>query len=316
MDFVLPSGQGDLAIIDDSQLDPPGRPVAKRLYYLWETQQWAVGALDFERDRHDWARLTEEQRAMLVKSMAPFFVGEERVASVVPIISLSAEDDQEAAFLATQGADEARHTQFFERFWREVFVPDESANEAALADARARCNDSFAELFDQRANQALDRLRTDPRNTDAKVEVVTIYHIIVESLLGLTAMHFVLDYFQKHAILPAIRDGVLNVQRDEHRHVAWGTWFLREKCHEKDRYGFIVQKTLMELLPVAASIIVEGGHACCSGLDKCEFLDYPSEQVNYFALGSLARRLKVIGGATDEVQRFVASGAWRASRLL
>jgi hypothetical protein len=54
----------------------------------------------------------------------------------------------------------------------------------------------------------------------------------------------------------------------------------------------------------------------CDGLDPVEFLDYPSIQVNHFALAGLSRRLKVIGGATEEVQRFVASGVWRAARLL
>jgi hypothetical protein len=98
--------------------------------------------------------------------------------------------------------------------------------------------------------------------------------------------------------------------------VAWGTWFLKRKCREEQRYGFIVSSTLMELLPVAASVLMDTGEGVCDGLDPVEFLDYPSVAVNHFALVGLGRRLKVVGGATEEIQRFVASGAWRASRLL
>ena len=45
--------------------------------------------------------------------------------------------------------------------------------------------------------------------------------------MGLTGMHFLLDYFAKHSLFPGITAGLRNVERDEHRHVAYGTWFLR-----------------------------------------------------------------------------------------
>ncbi len=132
----------------------------------------------------------------------------------------------------------------------------------------------------------------------------------------MTGMHFVIDFCEKHAILPSIAEGLRLVRRDERRHVAWGTWYLRQKCREDQCYGQIVQRAVAELLPVAASVFVEGGLAVCDGLDPCEFLDYPSPQLNYVALTELARRLKSIGGATKEMHGFAASGAWRASRLM
>jgi len=197
-----------------------------------------------------------------------------------------------------------------------VTLGDDTNARPAVEDARAHCNDAFVELFDRRPSRAITRLRMDPRDVEAKVEAIAIYHLIVEAMLGLTAMHFVLDYFTKNALFPATTEGLRNVKRDEHRHVAWGTWFLRQKCQEEARYGKIVERTLMELLPVAASVFVEGGAAVCDGLDPCEFLDYPSAQLNYFAFIGLSRRLKVIGGATKEIQGFSASGAWRAARVL
>ena len=306
----------DPGAVDDAKLEHFEPLVPRRLYMLAEQQQWAVGPIDFTRDRVDWTSLNDIDRTMLLKSIAPFYAGEERVAAVLAPIILAADEEQELAFLASQQLDEARHMQLFERMWREVFSADRAASRTALDDARARCNPAFTELFDRRLAQALTRLRINPRDVDAKVEAVAIYHLVVEGTMGLTGMHFLLDYFHKRSIFPAFTEALRNVKQDEHRHVAWGTWYLRCRCREQQQYGFIVSSTLMELLPLAASVLMDSGEGVCDGLDPVDFLDYPSVEVNHFALIGLGRRLKVVGGATEEIQHFVASGAWRAARLL
>jgi len=312
------SVQVDPGTLEDTNLSrvEPANP--RRLYFLWETRHWAAGSFNFEQDRRDWAALSEDQRSLIIQSIAPFFAGEERVVAAFAPIIMSAEDDQEAAFLATQQVDEARHMQFFNRFWREVFLPDLDDSNKALAYARSRCNAAFTELFDKRLMQAVNRLKANPHDADARLEAVAIYHLIVEGTMALTGLHFLVNYFEKHSLFPDIAEGFRNVKRDEHLHVGWGTWYLRRKCREQERYGLMLQSILMELLPIAASILVdsEPGSAVCDGLDPVEFLDYPSVQVNHFALLGLQRRLKVIGGATEEIQQFVASGVWRAARLL
>ncbi|HEY1365841.1 MAG TPA: ribonucleotide-diphosphate reductase subunit beta [Gaiellaceae bacterium] len=314
---IVPDGvEGDPATIDDARLAELRLLGPRRLYLLWESRHWASTALDFEQDRRDWEDFPEAGRQLLIDSLAPIFAGEERVAALFPPIIMAAESEPEAAFLSTQQVDEARHTHFFDRFWREVFLPDADESEAAVADARARCNDAFTELFDRRLNAAVDRLRLDPSDLEAKVEAVTIYHLIVEGMLGLTSLNFCLRYLRSNDILPGIAEGFANVKRDEHRHVAWGTFFLRAKCQESDHYGAIVQDTLVELLPVAASVAVEGGQGLCDGLDACEFLGFPSAELNRYALRALARRLKVIGGATEEVQQFAEASASRAEMAL
>lgn len=308
--------QGDPATIEDANLARIEVLGPGKLYFNWEKGQWSAGALDFAEDRRDWANLHEEQRTLVANALAPFFAGEQRVANTFAPIMLSATDDQELAFLATQQVDEARHMQFCDRFWREVFMTGAEDRPDAIGNAEERCNSAFTQLFDQRLRGAVERLRQSPGNTEAKVEAITIYHLIVEGVLAVTAMHFVLDYFEKRSILPAVTEGLQNTKRDEHRHIAFGTWYLRQKCREEDRYGFLVQSTLMELMPVAAAIVVPGGTGACDGLDPVEFLDYPSALVSHYALTALSRRLKVIGGATQEIQQFAASGAWRAARLL
>jgi len=315
MSVLTENDQGDSLI--EEELNSGGLDLIEaRLYSSWEHQHWSATSVDFTRDRQDWIGLPEEQQIMLIDSIATFFAGEERIAVSFAPLLLSAEDQQQAAFLATQQSDEVRHMLFFDRLWREVLGIGEDSTRAAVAGARARCNEAFSELFDRRLAGVLDRLRLNPRDRDAKVEAVTIYHLIVEGLMGLTGMHFLIDYFERKSILANVASTLKMVRRDEHRHIAWGTSYLRSRCREQERDGFLVQNALLELLPVASGVLVEGGQAACDGLDPVEFLDYPSVRVSYFALEGLSRRLKLIGGATEEVQHFVASGAWRASRLM
>lgn len=288
----------------------------RELYLKWEERHWASSALDYAVDRAQWMALETDTREMILRGLAPFFVGEERIARAFAPILMSADDDQEAAFLATQQVDEAKHMQFFDTFWTTVVGANESCGDAALRDARQRCNDAFGELFDRRLAQAVDMLRLDPFDVAAKVEAVSIYHLLVEGTLALTGMHFLLDFVQRRSILPSFTAGLENVSHDEQRHVAWGTWYLRGRAREDDQYGGIIERTLMELLPVAAATLVDTGSAVCDGLDDCKFLDYSSAALNHFALDALARRLAIIGGATQEIHRFAASGAWRATRVL
>lgn len=289
----------------------------RRLYFNWERSHWSAGALDFSQDRRDWEAVGPDERTMLVDSLAPFFAGEARVANTFGPILMSAADDQERAFLATQQADEARHMQFFSRFWREVFLPDERDHRAALHHAEERCNAAFSELFDRRLNGAVERLWKDPSSVEAKIEAITVYHLIVEGVLGLTAMHFVLDYLRKNAIMPGIVEGMTNTKRDEHRHVAYGTWYLRERCREEARYGVLIQNSIGELLPYAAGVVTDGdvgflggeGGCGCSSVRPSVFLDYPSNVVNAYALTAVSRRLQVIGGSTHELQQLLGLAA-------
>ena len=119
--------------------------------------------------------------------------------------------------------------------------------------------DAFVELFDERLVKMGERLIANPSDMDAKVEFVTNYHMVIEGTLALTGQHFMLDYYEKNDLLPGFAEGFGNIARDEHRHVAYGTWFLQQKCGE-ERYRERVQQTLNDLLPLAAGVLVPKGY--------------------------------------------------------
>ncbi len=82
------------------------------------------------------------------------------------------------------------------------------------------------------------------------------------------------------------------VAHDEHRHVAYGTWFLQQAVRRDASLADVLRAKLMELLPTAAAVLVPPGEDPQS---EWNLLGYTSEEVNGFAFKSLTRRLSAIG---------------------
>ncbi len=284
--------QGDVATIsDESKLDKVKLLKPQQLYELWERQQWLSQEIDFSGDVEDWASLTDEEREWFVWGMSAFFVGEERVTTQFSGLVMAYEDEQEEAFLTTQQVDEARHMQFFDRFYREVVGMRDADIRERLARVREDLNDAFVKLFDEALVEAGQRLIADPASVEAKVDFVTAYHMVIEGTLALTGQWTITDYWEKTGKMQGFLEGFKNVARDEHRHVAYGTWYLKRVCAENTALADRMRATLMELLPIASGVLVPPGQ----DPNDWELLGYTSEQVNKFAFTALTRRLKVIG---------------------
>ncbi len=201
----------------------------QELYELWERQNWQSHTIDLTRDREDWAAMPAAVRERLSWNLSSFFIGEERVTTQFSGLVMAYESQSEAAFLATQQVDEARHTQHFNRFYEQVLGIDGSF-EDRLAQARTQLNRAFIRMFDGLLVEWGARLVEDPADIEAKVDFVVLYHMIIEGTLALTGQWFLTDYMERHGILPGWVEGFKLISRDEHRHVAYGTWFLREKA--------------------------------------------------------------------------------------
>lgn len=283
--------QGDVGTItDESKLSRVRLMDPQQLYELWERQPWSAHAIDFERDVRDWEGLDAEERGHLSWFIASFFVGEERVTTQFSGLVMAYESQAEEHYLTTQQVDEARHTQHFNRFYEQVLRRD-GGFEGHLAQARTQLSDAFVELFDGHLVEAGRALIADPGDREAKVDFVTTYHMIIEGTLALTGQHFMTDHLERRGILPGFLEGFKRISQDEHRHVAYGTWYLQRVSREEPALRRRIADRLMALLPVTALALVPPGE------DPSTFsmLGYTNEQVNHFAFTALNRRLKVIG---------------------
>ncbi|MCW3033863.1 MAG: ribonucleoside-diphosphate reductase beta chain [Solirubrobacteraceae bacterium] len=284
------TSQGDVGTItDESKLSTVTLMDPQQLYELWERQNWSSHTIDLEQDRRDWLAMDEELREQLSWNLSSFFIGEERVTTQFSGLVMAYESQSEEAFLATQQVDEARHAQHFNRFYEQVLGIDGSF-EDRLAKAREDLNPAFIEMFDGVLVDWGKRLIADPADIEAKVDFVTLYHMIIEGTLALTGQWVLTDYMERNSILPGWVEGFKLISQDEHRHVAYGTWFLREKAKDPALKQRIASR-LTELIPLAAGVLVPVG----ADPDDYAILDYTMEETNTFAFNALRRRLKVVG---------------------
>jgi ribonucleoside-diphosphate reductase beta chain len=285
------TSQGDVGTIsDESQLSKVKLMDPQQLYELWERQQWSAHAIDLEKDKADWAAFDDDSRSHISWNLSSFFIGEERVTTQFSGLVRAYEDQSEEAFLTTQQADEARHAQHFNRFYEQVMGID-GTFEDRLAEAREHLNPAFVELFDGHLVEAQQRLLDDPADLEAKVDFVTTYHMIIEGTLALTGQFFIQDYLEKNDLLPGCLEGFLKISQDEHRHVAYGTWFLKQKCQDPAMRNRVRAK-LQELIPIATGVLVPPD---AEDPYNYEILGYHSSETHQFAFNALSRRLKVIG---------------------
>ncbi len=283
--------QGDVATIsDESQLPQIKLMTPLELYRLWERQNWVSHEIDLTRDRRDWESMDDEERDSMMWGLAAFFVGEERVTNQFCGLVMAAEDKHEEAFLLTQQVDEARHAQHFNRLFEEVLRFDGSF-EDRLEQAREDLNEDYFTLFDGHLVDAHRALLADPANLEAKVDFVTTYHMVIEGTLALTGQRFQTERMERRGVLSGHLEGFRRISQDEHRHVAYGTWFLQQKARDP-ALARRVQDKLAETLPSAAGVLVPPGYKLG---DEYEYLGFSSAEMNEFAFTALSRRLKVIG---------------------
>jgi ribonucleoside-diphosphate reductase beta chain len=288
LDFTV---QGDVATItDESKLPQVKLMTPLQLYRLWERQNWISHEIDLSQDKRDWEAMPDEMRNEMAWGLSAFFVGEERVTNQFAGLVLAAEDKHEEAFLITQQVDEARHAQHFNRLYEEVFNYDGSF-EDRLARARGDLTADYFKLFDGYLVDAHQALLADPADMGAKVDFVTLYHMVIEGTLALTGQYFQTDNMERRGIMPGHLKAFNLISQDEHRHVAYGTWFLQQKARDPE-LARRIQDKLNETLPSAAGVLVPPGYQL--GEDY-EYLGYSSQEMNELAFTALSRRLKVIG---------------------
>jgi ribonucleoside-diphosphate reductase beta chain len=286
------TSQGDVATIsDESKLSSVVLMTPQQLYELWERQPWQTHTIDFAQDRRDWEALSDEDKEHVTWFLSSFFIGEERVTTQFGGLVGAYESQSEEAFLTTQQVDEARHAQHFNNFYTQV-VGYDGTFEARLDRAREDLNDSFKILFDDVLVDANRRLLADPADLEAKVDFVTTYHMVIEGTLALTGQDTLTRVFEGRGILPGFLEGFRKISQDEHRHVAYGTWFLQQKARQDPALARRIQKTLQELIPIAAGVLTPRGFEIG---ESYEILGVNSEEVHGFAFQALTRRLKVIG---------------------
>ncbi|MFC4123169.1 ribonucleotide-diphosphate reductase subunit beta [Nonomuraea zeae] len=224
-------------------------PDYTELYKRYLRQRWDVYELDFAQDVVDWReRMSQEERDAFVGISAGFHHGERQVEVELPVFMLGGSEESKI-YMSSQIEDEARHTVFFDRFYREVVgMPGDSVQEVLDASFE-HVSETFVGPFGLLAYQA-DELRKDPEDPAARVRYGTTYFLWIEGVLALSVMKITLTYCRERGFLPGYYTGFTATCRDEARHVQFGMRFLRDSVQEDPRLLLQIHETLRTILAV------------------------------------------------------------------
>ncbi len=264
----------------------------RQLYALWERQNWKATELDFTVDKEQWVTTPREAQESTIWSLGSFYVGEERVtADLAPFLQAAPTGEIEL-FLATQLVDEARHAAFFDRFGAEVMCLSADDFRGRMREVEKVLLSPWREVFDDGLRDVAKRIQAKPDDLDLFVEGITTYHMVVEGFLAVTGQTLIRDYLLEHSLYPGFCEGFGLVERDEHRHVAFGVRFLRDAIEEDPRHRETVERVVLDLAPKAAYVFVPPYVK-----DPSDFVSYgyTSRQIYGFAYRTLKRRMKVLG---------------------
>ncbi|HCF83644.1 MAG TPA: hypothetical protein DEV72_00375 [Ktedonobacter sp.] len=266
-------------------------PSYRELFYRWERQQWRAEEINFSADRAQWEQMGAEERQDRLYGLSAFFKGEACVTDTLgPYIS-AMPDEEMRIFLTTQLADEARHTVFFARFFKEVLGIDKTRLEDTLTEIQQYMNKQLQYILIDSLSDVAERIRQEPTNLAHLVEGVTLYHVIVEGTMALAGQRAILEFYRQNNLFPAFRGGFTAVARDESRHVVFGVKFLREMIQRDAVHARIVKAAIDKYAPVALAALTPEDEYIPNIL-AMQVDPWVSPR---YALDSLRKKIKVIG---------------------
>lgn len=257
---------------------------------------WNPSDLDFSQDKKDWQRLSPDEQDLVLRLTSLFQSGEEAVTlDLLPLIMAIAQEGrlEEEMFLTTFLWEEAKHTDFFNRFLVEVAGVSGDLSHYHTPDYRT--------IFYEALPQALQALRLDP-SPAVQVRASVTYNMIVEGMLAETGYHAYFTVMQRENLLPAQRQGIHYLKQDESRHIAYGIFLLSRLIAADDSLWQVAEDTFNALVMPAIGIISEGLAAYDPipfDLSEAEFTDYAMSQFQK----RIARLERARGASLDDIYR-------------
>ena len=260
-------------------------PEYRKLYDRYLRQRWNVNDLDFTVDKVDWdERMTADARNSFLSIASGFHHGERQVAVELAPLLFGVPEDYKM-FLTSHLEDEARHTVFFDRFYRDVVGLDGEGIMDVLDGSWPYIQETFVGPFGLLA-YLTDDLRRDPYDKHLQMKYATTYMIWIEGVLALSVMKITLNYARDFKVLPAYYTGFTATCRDEARHVQAGLRFVRDLLTEDPNYVRDLHDTLRTLLTMGAAR---------SGYIYYEPLGWSEERVEALFMNQLHRKLAMVG---------------------
>jgi ribonucleoside-diphosphate reductase beta chain len=296
-------------------MDRDAKP--NRYYRNAVERHWDPHEIDLERDREnflDSPLATMDLEAMGVEggneavfdefrtAIAMFGAGEDAVTEDLAPLAVALEDIDDQLFITSQLYEEAKHADFFDRYWREVVwqFEDYQGWERSSPRDEKWFNEPYVEMFD-RNRKAQHRL-LDEDTPENRAKALCHYHLTVEGILAQTGYYGMQrsfgGEFDDLPHLPGLVEGFSNIRSDEGRHVGFGMHKLKQLIKKERVDPAIIDETVEELLPLVQGITSDDRFQPDdadedAGLDDDELAEY--------ALDKHAERMEQIKDAATDI---------------
>lgn len=265
------------------------------LYHKAKQLHWDPAAVDLSQDKAQWERIKREHVAerypeQILRLTSLFYEGEESVTRTLsPFLSAVSRAglgiDKEM-FLATQLYEEAKHFEFFARYFAEVFEEDGAITRQYVTPAPQAV--LIADL--EEVTERLRREEDPTRLVATFAEAITHYMGVVEAMLARTGYVGAHDALATRGWLPGLQEGFRLIRRDEGRHVAFGMRCIAELTTDRPELRDVVARTFERHLPNVLATVAE--------------FDYPQplvdiDKLSQFALAQYQRFAAAAGLGGD-----------------
>jgi ribonucleoside-diphosphate reductase beta chain len=122
-------------------------------------------------------------------------------------------------YITQQLFEETTHVEFFQR-WLDEVLPGKLGEDIPFPPGEPSV------ILRKHLPEVMNVLYTD-QSPEAQIHAVVIYHQIVEGVLAEVGYELFYGALDPKGILPGLREGVRNIQKDESRHIAFGTYLAQ-----------------------------------------------------------------------------------------
>ena len=240
---------------------------SNRYYRNAVERHWDPGDIDLETDRENLIAAAADSEGDFedawdgfLAGIAKFGAGEDAVTEDLAPLACVLEDIDDQLYLTTQLYEEAKHADFFDRYWREVVwaVEDEQGWERSNPRDDKWFNEPYHELFDRNRRAQYRLLEEDtPEN---RGRAYCHYHLTIEGILAQTGYYAMQHSFGGEYTdegvphLPGLVEGFDLIRSDEGRHVGFGMSQLKKLVRSGEVDATLINETVSELLPLLEGI--------------------------------------------------------------
>lgn len=254
-----------------------------RYYRHAVEKHWDPHDIDLDADRENIAQLDDEAFNGLKRALALFGAGEDAVAEDLAPLAVVLDTFEDQLFITTQLYEEAKHSDFFDRYWREVIhATEDDRGQAHSSPSDERWfNDEYDELF-ERNERAMAALLDDdtPQN---RSKAYSHYHMTVEGILAQTGYYGLTRQFDENTYselphLPGLVGGLTYIRSDKGRHVGFGMAKLKDLIQTERVQPAVIEGTVNDLLPLVQAAIPSYERAGDEGVTPTELTDYATNK--------------------------------------